>query len=44
MPHRATRVNASMITVRDIFEAFSRVAQWGISARLHGHSAASIRR
>jgi hypothetical protein len=27
-----------------ILEAFTRVALWGISARLHGHSAASIRR
>jgi dolichol-phosphate mannosyltransferase len=27
-----------------IVEAFTRVAQWGIGARLHGHSAASIRR
>ena len=27
-----------------IFEAFARVARWGISARLHGHSAASVRR
>jgi dolichol-phosphate mannosyltransferase len=27
-----------------IVEAFTRVAQWGIAARLHGHSAASIRR
>jgi len=27
-----------------IIEAFIRVARWGISARLHGHSAASVRR
>jgi hypothetical protein len=27
-----------------IAEAFTRVAQWGIEARLHGHSAASVRK
>jgi len=27
-----------------IIEAFTRVARWGIAARLHGHSAASVRR
>jgi dolichol-phosphate mannosyltransferase len=35
---------ASKMSNTVIFEAFSRVARWGISARLHGHSAASIRR
>lgn len=35
---------ASKMSNTVIFEAFSRVAKWGISARLHGHSAASIRR
>jgi dolichol-phosphate mannosyltransferase len=27
-----------------ILESFVRVARWGIGARLHGHSAASVRR
>ena len=35
---------ASKMSRTVIFEAFARVARWGISARLHGHSAASIRR
>ena len=35
---------ASKMSNTVIFEAFSRVARWGIGARLHGHSAASIRR
>ena len=35
---------ASKMSRTVIFEAFGRVARWGISARLRGHSAASIRR
>jgi dolichol-phosphate mannosyltransferase len=35
---------ASKMSNTVIFEAFGRVAQWGIQARLHGHSAASVRR
>jgi dolichol-phosphate mannosyltransferase len=35
---------ASKMSRTVILEAFARVARWGISARLHGHSAASIRR
>jgi dolichol-phosphate mannosyltransferase len=35
---------ASKMSNTVILEAFTRVARWGISARLHGHSAASIRR
>ena len=35
---------ASKMSRTVIFEAFGRVARWGIGARLHGHSAASIRR
>ena len=35
---------ASKMSRTVIFEAFARVARWGISARLRGHSAASIRR
>ncbi len=35
---------ASKMSNTVIFEAFSRVAQWGIEARLHGHSAASVRK
>src|ERR1700761_355928 len=35
---------ASKMSRTGIFEAFTRVARWGISARLHGHSAASVRR
>jgi len=35
---------ASKMSNTVILEAFSRVARWGISARLHGRSAASIRR
>jgi dolichol-phosphate mannosyltransferase len=37
-------LGASKMSNTVIVEAFSRVAQWGISARLHGHSAAAIRR
>jgi len=35
---------ASKMSRTVIFEAFGRVARWGIAARLRGHSAASIRR
>jgi len=35
---------ASKMSRSVIIEAFARVARWGISARLHGHSAASVRR
>src|SRR5579859_3206438 len=35
---------ASKMSNTVIIEAFTRVARWGIGARLHGHSAASIRR
>jgi len=35
---------ASKMSRTVIIEAFARVAQWGIGARLHGHSAASARR
>jgi dolichol-phosphate mannosyltransferase len=35
---------ASKMSRTVIFEAFGRVARWGIGARLRGHSAASIRR
>src|ERR1700748_27826 len=35
---------ASKMSRTVIFEAFARVARWGISARLRAHSAASIRR
>ena len=35
---------ASKMSNSVILESFIRVARWGISARLHGHSAASIRR
>jgi dolichol-phosphate mannosyltransferase len=35
---------ASKMSNTVILEAFSRVAQWGIGARLHGHTAASVRR
>jgi dolichol-phosphate mannosyltransferase len=35
---------ASKMSNTVIIEAFTRVARWGISARLHGHSAASVRR
>ena len=35
---------ASKMSRTVIFEAFARVARWGIGARLRGHSAASIRR
>lgn len=35
---------ASKMSRTVILEAFTRVARWGISARLRGHSAASIRR
>jgi dolichol-phosphate mannosyltransferase len=37
-------LGASKMSNAVIIEAFTRVAKWGISARLHGHSAASIRR
>ena len=35
---------ASKMSSTVIFESFARVARWGISAWLHGHPAASIRR
>jgi dolichol-phosphate mannosyltransferase len=35
---------ASKMSRSVILESFTRIAQWGISARLHGHSAASVRR
>ena len=35
---------ASKMSRSVILESFTRIAQWGISARLRGHSAASIRR
>ena len=35
---------ASKMSGTVIFESFARVARWGISAWLHGHPAASIRR
>jgi len=35
---------ASKMSNTVIIEAFTRVARWGISARLHGRSAASVRR
>ncbi|HEY6493970.1 MAG TPA: polyprenol monophosphomannose synthase [Trebonia sp.] len=35
---------ASKMSNTVIIEAFTRVARWGISARLHGHSAASVRK
>ncbi len=34
---------ASKMSRSVILESFTRIAQWGISARLHGHSAASVR-
>jgi dolichol-phosphate mannosyltransferase len=37
-------LGASKMSNSVIFEAFMRVAQWGIGARLHGHSAAAVRR
>jgi len=37
-------LGASKMSNTVIFEAFARVARWGISARLRGRSAASIRR
>jgi len=37
-------LGASKMSRTVIIEAFTRVAQWGISARLHGHSAASVRK
>lgn len=37
-------LGASKMSNAVIVEAFTRVAQWGIGARLHGHSAASVRR
>jgi len=36
-------LGASKMSNAVIVEAFTRVAQWGIGARLHGHSAASVR-
>ena len=35
---------ASKMSRSVILESFTRIAQWGISARLHGHSAARVRR
>jgi dolichol-phosphate mannosyltransferase len=35
---------ASKMSNTVIIEAFTRVARWGIGARLRGHSAASVRR
>jgi dolichol-phosphate mannosyltransferase len=37
-------LGASKMSRGVIIEAFTRVAQWGITARLHGHSAASVRK
>jgi dolichol-phosphate mannosyltransferase len=37
-------LGASKMSNTVIIEAFTRVAQWGISARLHGHSAAAVRK
>jgi len=37
-------LGASKMSNAVIVEAFTRVAQWGIAARLHGHSAASVRK
>jgi len=37
-------LGASKMSNAVIAEAFTRVAQWGIGARLHGHSAASVRK
>jgi len=37
-------LGASKMSNAVIIEAFTRVAQWGIGARLHGHSAAAVRR
>lgn len=37
-------LGASKMSNAVIVEAFTRVAQWGIGARLHGHSAASVRK
>ncbi len=37
-------LGASKMSNAVIAEAFTRVAQWGIEARLHGHSAASVRK
>jgi dolichol-phosphate mannosyltransferase len=37
-------LGASKMSNAVIIEAFTRVAQWGITARLHGHSAASVRK
>jgi dolichol-phosphate mannosyltransferase len=37
-------LGASKMSNAVIIEAFTRVAQWGISARLHGHSAAAVRK
>jgi dolichol-phosphate mannosyltransferase len=37
-------LGASKMSNAVIAEAFTRVAQWGIEARLHGHSAAAVRK
>lgn len=37
-------LGASKMSNAVIMEAFTRVAQWGIEARLHGHSAAAVRK
>ena len=37
-------LGASKMSNAVIVEAFTRVAQWGIDARLHGHSAAAVRK
>jgi len=37
-------LGASKMSNTVIIEAFTRVAQWGITARLHGHSAAAVRK
>src|SRR5580692_2192879 len=37
-------LGASKMSNAVIIEAVTRVAQWGITARLHGHSAASVRK
>jgi dolichol-phosphate mannosyltransferase len=37
-------LGASKMSNAVIAEAFTRVAQWGIQARLHGHSAAAVRK
>ena len=37
-------LGASKMSSSVILESFVRVAQWGITARLHGHSAAAVRK